>query len=123
MAWRDAPSQTKSFAITVVDPDAPGGRFIHWVLYNIPPGSFEMDQNVPQTPLLPSGAMQGLNDFKTIGYGGPCPPQGEKHAYIFTVYALDQLLPLPGGASFDELQAAMQGHILAESKITGFFAK
>jgi Raf kinase inhibitor-like YbhB/YbcL family protein len=119
--WEKAPDHTQSFALTVVDPDAPGGNFIHWVLYNIPASHQKIPSAFPTDEVLPTGQMQGPNDYGKIGYGGPCPPNKEKHAYIFTLYALDRVLPLSPGASLAELEKALSGHILAKTTITGYF--
>lgn len=83
LSWKDAPDGTKSFALSVVDPDAPGRTFIHWLVYDIPKDINEIDQGS-----LPKGAKQVRNDFGKEEYGGPCPPSGT-HRYIFTLYALD----------------------------------
>lgn len=123
LRWKDAPPETKSFALTIVDPDAPGGNFIHWVLYNVPATETSLPPNIPLEAVLPNGSMQGFNQFGKIGYGGPCPPLAETHSYIFTLYALDTMLPLPPGSSYAVLKNSMEGHILAESKLTGRFAK
>jgi len=92
LAWSEAPAGTKSFAITCFDPDAPtGSGFWHWLVVNIPPDVTELaaDAGNPKAPQLPRGALQTRTDFGTPGYGGPCPPAGDKpHRYIFTVYAL-----------------------------------
>jgi len=94
LSWSGAPSDTKSFAITVYDPDAPtGSGFWHWVVFNIPPSTTSIPKNAGslKAKLLPKGAIQSRTDFGTDGYGGPCPPQGDKpHHYIFTVYAVDE---------------------------------
>lgn len=92
LSWSDAPAETKSFAITMYDQDAPtGSGWWHWVVFNIPNGAIELieDAGNLQNSSLPEGSIQGLTDFGTRGYGGPCPPQNDKpHAYVITVYAL-----------------------------------
>jgi Raf kinase inhibitor-like YbhB/YbcL family protein len=94
LSWSGAPGEAKSFAITVYDPDAPtGSGFWHWVVFNIPPGTTSIPKNAGnvKAKLMPKGAIQSRTDFGTDGYGGPCPPQGDKpHHYIFTVYAVDE---------------------------------
>ena len=94
LAWSGAPAGTKSFAVTCFDPDAPtGSGFWHWLVVNIPPNITELalDAGNPRSPKLPQGALQTRTDFGAPGYGGPCPPQGDKpHHYIFTVYAVDE---------------------------------
>ena len=123
LAWSEPPAGTQSFALIVDDPDAPGGVFTHWVLFNIPPDSCELPEAVPAQSQLPSGALQGKNDFGKIGYGGPCPPPGRPHRYQFTLYALDRLLDLKAGASKRQVLEAMQGHILAQGQLTGMFQR
>lgn len=92
LKWTPGPMGTKSYAITVYDPDAPtGSGWWHWVVYNIPANVFELAVNAgdPTGKLLPPGALQGRTDFGTHAFGGACPPQGDKpHRYIFTIYAL-----------------------------------
>ena len=105
------------------DPDAPGGVFTHWLLFNIPPDSRELPEAVPAQAELASGALQGKTDFGRTGYGGPCPPPGRPHRYQFTLYALDQPLDLEGGASKKQLLSAMEGHILAQGQLTGTYQR
>ncbi len=123
LKWQNPPEGTKRFALTLTDPNAPEGEFIHWVVYNIPATLTSLPPSPSQELFKDHGILQGINDFKEIGYGGPCPPAKQKHSYVFTIYALDTILPLPSGCSYQELQKEMQGHILAETKLTGFFSK
>jgi Raf kinase inhibitor-like YbhB/YbcL family protein len=123
LQWSGAPVDTRSFALICEDPDAPRGTWIHWVLYNLPSGAVELVQGVPPLPELPSGARQGGNDFGKIGYGGPCPPPGKPHRYFFRLYALDILLSLAPGATRDELEAAMNQHILAQGTLMGVYQR
>ena len=123
LAWGEPPAGTQSVALIVDDPDAPGGVFTHWVLFNIPPDSRELPEAVPTQAELASGALQGKTDFGRIGYGGPCPPPGRPHRYQFTLYALDQPLGLEGGASKKQLLSAMEGHILAQGQLTGTYQR
>ncbi len=123
LRWDDPPSGTKSFAVVCVDPDAPHGTFAHWVLFNMPASSRELLEAVPQEASFPDGAMHGSNDFGKMGYGGPEPPPGNPHRYVFTLYALDNMLGIPAGASREEFLAAIKGHILAESPLTGTYAR
>ena len=123
LAWSESPAGTQSFALIVDDPDAPGGVFTHWVLFNIPSDSRELPEAVPAQPQLTGGALQGRNDFGRVGYGGPCPPPGRPHRYQFTLYALDRLLDLKAGASKKQVLEAMQGHILAQGQLTGTFQR
>ena len=123
LAWSEPPAGTRSLALIVDDPDAPGGVFTHWLLFNIPPDSRELPEAVPTQAELASGALQGKTDFGRTGYGGPCPPPGRPHRYQFTLYALDQPLDLEGGASKKQLLSAMQGHILAQGQLTGTYQR
>src|SRR5205823_5480868 len=101
------------------DPDAPAGTWVHWVVYNLPPDTTKLDENVPKTPTQPNGAMQGTNDFKKTGYNGPCPPKGKSHRYNFKLYALNKKLDLPPGATKAQVEAAMKGQIAAEAHTMG----
>ena len=120
--WEDVPEQTKSLALIADDPDAPVGTWVHWVLYNLPADSRELQEDLPKTKVLPNGAMQGTNDFRKIGYNGPCPPGGT-HRYFFKLYALDELVDLNPGARKKDLLDAMKGHILAECQLMGKFSR
>src|SRR5258708_6009330 len=95
LAWSAAPSATISFALMITDPDAPGGTFTHWVLYNLPANSGGIAANITKQGQLPDGSRQGLNDFGKIGYGGPCPPRGLTHRDFFDIFALDRNLNVP----------------------------
>jgi hypothetical protein len=123
IAWGEPPVRTQSFALIMDDPDAPGGVFTHWVLFNIPSSSRELLEAVPGQAQLPSGALQGKNDFGIIGYGGPCPPPGRPHRYQFTLYALDRSLELKAGASKKQAIDAMRGHILAQGQVIGTYQR
>ena len=119
LQWHDAPSGTQSFVLIMDDPDAPSGTWDHWLLYNIPAHIDNLTENMTQ---LPEGTLEGKNSWQKTGYGGPCPPTGE-HRYFFKLYALDNNLALANAASKSELENAMQGHILAQAKLMGRFAK
>ncbi len=123
LAWSKPPEGTKSLALIMDDPDAPMGVFTHWVIFNIPPDTQQFPEAVPTQPQLPSGAVQGKNDFGKTGYGGPCPPPGRPHRYRFTLYALDQPLSLPAGATKKQVLQAMEGHILAQGQLTGIYQR
>jgi hypothetical protein len=123
LTWDEPPSETQSFALIMDDLDAPGGVFTHWVLFNIPADSRELQEAVPAESQLSSGALQGKNSFGKTGYGGPCPPAGNPHQYQFTLYALDQLLDLHMGASKNEVFNAMQGHILGQGRLTATYQR
>ena len=105
------------------DPDAPAGTWVHWVLWNFAATARSLPQGVPRREQLDDGAQQGKNSFEKIGYNGPCPPAGQTHRYYFRLYALDTKLSLPAGASRDQLDAAMQGHVLAQAEYMGTFHK
>ena len=123
LAWSAPPAGTASFALIVTDPDAPGRTFVHWVLYNLPVGTQALPEGLPGLGQLTDGSRQGRNDFGEIGYGGPCPPPGSPHHYVFTLYALDAKLNLPVGATRAQVEAAMQRHILAKGELVGLFQR
>lgn len=120
--WKDAPAGTSNFALIVHDPDVPSGDWVYWVLYNIPAESNKLTEGVPAEKELADGTLQGRNSWHQVRYGGPCPPGGT-HRYIFTLYALDIKLKLEAGAERREVVHAMQGHILAESKLMGTYSR
>jgi len=105
------------------DPDAPGGTWVHWVLYDLPGTGGELPAGTARQGELPSGARQGRNDFKKLGYGGPCPPAGPGHRYCFRLYALDKSLGLHPGATRRELDRAMRGHLVASAELMGRYRR
>ena len=122
LAWGGVPGNTQSLALIVDDPDAPDPRaprgvWVHWVLYNLQPAIASLTEGISA---LPPGATAGANDFKKIGYGGPCPPIG-RHRYYFTLYALDATLPELGHATKAQIEHAMGGHILAKAQLIGTY--
>jgi Raf kinase inhibitor-like YbhB/YbcL family protein len=124
LVWSDPPEGTRSLALIVDDPDAPDPKapkltWVHWVLYNLPPTSIGLPEAIAAYA-LPPGTRQGLNDWNRTGYGGPCPPMG-RHRYFHKLYALDTSLPDLGQATKGKLEAAMQGHILAEAHWIGTY--
>jgi Raf kinase inhibitor-like YbhB/YbcL family protein len=121
LAWSGAPVNTATFALIVDDPDAPGGTFTHWVLFNLPRDVDHLDENIPSEPELDNGAVQGRNDFGRSGYGAPCPPRGETHRYRFTLNALNAPLPLPAGATRQQVLQAMQPHVLDQVQIVSTY--
>jgi hypothetical protein len=121
LRWEGAPEGTQSFALIAEDPDAPGGTFVHWVLYNLPAAITELPEGVPRGERLESGALQGVNDFRVVEYSGPCPPPGRTHRYYFILRALDAALDLGPGATKAQLETAMQGRVLAEAKLMGTY--
>ena len=112
-----APAGTRSLALIMDDPDAPGGIWVHWVAWNIPPQTREIPENG-----MPAGAHQGHNNWKRNGYGGPCPPSGT-HRYFFRLYALDTTLALAPSAAKADLQRAMEGHVLAAGQLMGTYKR
>jgi Raf kinase inhibitor-like YbhB/YbcL family protein len=123
LRWEGAPEGAQSFALIAEDPDAPGGTFVHWVLYNLPAAITELPEGLPRDERLESGALQGMSDFRVVGYRGPCPPPGRPHRYYFILRAFDAALNLGPGATKARLEAAMQGHVLAEAKLMGTYGR
>ena len=126
LSWRGAPSTTKSYAVTMYDPDAPtGSGWWHWVVYNIPASTTKLAAAAgdPTKTLLPSGAIQGHTDFGAGGYGGPCPPKGDKpHHYQITVFALDtDKLELPASATAAYVGFNLHAHTLATARLTALY--
>lgn len=122
--WTDLPENTKSLALIVDDPDAPDPNapkmtWVHWVLYNIPPESPGLAEN-SSPKMLPLGTLQGLNDWRQVGYRGPCPPIG-RHRYFFKLYALDRMLSDLQTPDKTSLEQAMQGHIIGQTELIGTY--
>lgn len=122
LKWSGVPKEAKSLALICDDPDAPVGTWVHWVLFNIPAAVNALPAGVPPDAALKNGARQGKNDFRKLGYGGPCPPGGT-HRYFFKVYALDTVLNLDSGSTKAQVVAAMKGHILAEGQLMGKYKR
>jgi Raf kinase inhibitor-like YbhB/YbcL family protein len=127
LAWRGAPANTKSFAVTMYDPDAPtGSGWWHWVVYDIPADQTGLatDAGAPDGSKLPAGASQGTTDFGEKGYGGPCPPPGKPHRYIITVYALDVAkLEVPDKATAAYIGFNLGAHQLAKATLTAKYGR
>jgi Raf kinase inhibitor-like YbhB/YbcL family protein len=121
LIWTEPPAGTQSFALIMDDPDAPMGTWVHWVVYNIPAATRELEENTPTTPELSNGIRQGYTSARSTGYHGPCPPSGT-HRYFFKLYALDKMLSLSDKADKKELLAAMEGHVLANVELMGTFS-
>lgn len=120
--WSGAPGQTKSFAILCDDPDAPIGDWVHWILFNIPADITEIKENISPDKKFSNGMAHGLTDFKSFGYGGPCPPSGT-HRYFFKIYALDIMLKADPGIKKKELLKLIEGHILAKGELIGRYKR
>jgi len=115
----NVPEGCASLALIMDDPDAVGavGRvWVHWLVWNIPPESPDFDESG-----TPAGSSEGRTDFDEVGYGGPAPPD-KRHTYVFRLYALDSRIDLGEGASKEQLEQAMRGHVIAEAKLEGTFA-
>ena len=121
LSWTDPPAGTRAFALIVDDPDAPGGTWVHWVLYDLPANAKSVPEGIAADK-LPAGAKQGVNDFRKTSYGGPCPPGGT-HRYYFKLYALDAPTDLKPGATKQQLLAAMKGHVLGEAEMVGKYGR
>jgi Raf kinase inhibitor-like YbhB/YbcL family protein len=121
--WSVPPAATKSFVLIADDPDAPGGTWVHWVIYNLSLDLRGLPEGVPATDHWLNGALQGLTDFKRVGYGGPCPPPGKPHRYYFKLYALDVVLNLKSRATKSRVLEACEGHVLAEAQLMGRFGR
>lgn len=122
LSWSGAHAETKTFALINDDPDAPAGTWVHWVIYNIPGNQYELKEAILSKKELDNGIIQGTNDFRKTGYGGPCPPSGT-HRYYFKLYALDTKLELQGDVTKDKLLEAMKGHILAEGQLMAKYSR
>lgn len=118
LTWSAPPQKTRSIAVLVDDPDAPGGDFVHWVAFNLPGTIVSLGEGADIGAL---GGISGTNGFEHLGYGGPCPPRREMHRYAFRVRALDAPLDAGPGATRDAVEAAMSGHVLAEGTLLGVF--
>lgn len=125
MSWDFITNKTKSYVLIMDDPDAVqvvGYTWNHWLLYDIPPGSNVIQEGKNKYGPLPAGVLKGLNSFGDTAYGGPCPPKGQKHTYVFTVYDLDlPSLGLPAGANSAAVRNAMKGHIIDSLVYRGTF--
>ena len=121
LSWTGLPADTSALALICDDPDAPGKTWVHWVLFNLPAVMRELPEGWPPKAEAPAG-LQGTNDFRKIGYGGPCPPSGT-HRYFFKLYALDSELALPSGATKAQVERAMEGHVLAEASLMGRYSR
>ena len=124
LSWSGIPPATKSLALIIDDPDAPDPAapkmtWVHWVLYNLPASITALPEGAA-SHALPPGTLEGINDWKRTGYGGPCPPIG-KHRYVHKLYALDIVLPDLGKPTKPQLENAMQGHIIDKAQLVGLY--
>jgi Raf kinase inhibitor-like YbhB/YbcL family protein len=121
VTWSAPPAGTKSLAILMEDPDAPGGDFTHWIVFNIRPDAL----SIPEASDLADtgGAVLGINGFNRASYSGPCPPKMELHRYFLRVFALDTLLPAAAGSNREAIDGAMSGHVLAEGALVGTYSR
>lgn len=126
LVWHGVPAGTQSLVLIVDDPDAPDPRapkmtWVHWLLYNLPPQATGLPEGVAGSH-LPSGTLQGVNDWRRTGYGGPCPPVG-RHRYFHKLYALDARLPDLKQPTKGALENAMRGHVLAQAELVGLYQR
>lgn len=126
LAWSGVPGNAQSLALLVDDPDAPDPKsptmtWVHWILYNLPPQLHQLADGIAAEN-LPAGTLQGLNDWRRTGYGGPCPPIG-RHRYFHKLFALDTRLPDLASPTKATLQAAMHGHVLAQAELMGWYQR
>lgn len=123
IGWGELPVEVKSLALVCDDPDAPGGDFVHWVIFNIPNETDSLPEGLAPRDTLDFGAIQGMTDFGSVGYGGPCPPRGSVHHYHFKLYGLDKMLEADKNITKDELLKKMEAHIVAKGEIVGLFKR
>jgi Raf kinase inhibitor-like YbhB/YbcL family protein len=119
------PSSARSLALVVEDPDAPGGTFTHWLVWGLSPQSASLASGVPPTADQWNGIalQQGRNDFRRPGYGGPCPPHGAEHRYVFRLLALDADPALGDGARRTDFDRAVAAHVVAEAELTAVYRR
>ena len=122
LRWDSVPAGTESIAIICEDPDAPSGTWMHWILFNLPAECRELAENIPDDETLHDSTRQGINDFGSIGYSGPCPPWGI-HRYFFKIFALDCTLDIVHLVDKDILNLAMGDHILATGQLMGRYQR
>jgi len=123
LEWSNIPENTKSLALIMDDPDAPGGTFTHWVIFNIPADSLGIPEAITNELQLPDASLQGRNSAGGIGYYGPYPPAGNRHRYYFALYALDEKPNLKAGASKEQLLKSIEGHTLDRGRLFGIYQR
>ncbi|MBN2256254.1 MAG: YbhB/YbcL family Raf kinase inhibitor-like protein [Anaerolineaceae bacterium] len=116
--WSGAPTNTKSYVLLMEDADGSTGMLTHWIVYDMPVSMILLPARMAEAGKIPGGIMQGTNAFGITGYSGPCPPVGENHQYIFTIYALDAKLDIAPGADIARLKEVMAPRILEQTSIT-----
>lgn len=119
LAVADVPPWARELALLVVDPDAPVRPFTHWVVHGLPAGTRLLRPGLVRAPRLPDGSRQGVNDYGTIGWGGPSPPPGPPHRYVFTLFAVDRPLALPERATAAQLHSALAGRLVDRAELVG----
>lgn len=122
LVWSGVPDSAVSLVLICDDPDAPGGTFDHWVVYNLPPDIEGLSESIAHGAEFEAGGNQGVNDFGKIGYGGPCPPSGT-HRYYFTLYAVDGTLYFAGPPSKQEVLDAMDGKVVEKAQLMGTYTR
>jgi Raf kinase inhibitor-like YbhB/YbcL family protein len=123
LSWSEPLSETQSLVILCDDPDAPAGTWNHWVFFNVLPTIRSLPEGVPPDQVVEGVGAQGSNSWQRVGYGGPCPPSGSVHRYVFKIYALDATLDLNAGASVKDVKKAMAGHVLVEGQLAGQYGR
>ncbi len=118
LSWKNPPAKTQSYALIMVDTDGSNGGFYHWILYNLPKDTKQLDEGVTK---LPPGTLVGTTNFGREQYNGPCPPKGSSHHYVFTLYALDGKLSLPAGEDAQTILAAIKPHVLGSVSYTTIY--
>ena len=123
LSWQNLPPGTKSLVVIVEDPDASGGKFTHWILYNIPPDQSRIEPARPNIQVLANGTRQGINSGGSYGYYPACPPFGPQHRYIFTLYAIDSEISIPEGETVNRqsIDRLMSGHVISQVDIITTF--
>lgn len=121
-SWTGAPAGTKSYVLVCDDPDS-SNNFVHWILYNIPFNALGLPKGIPKKPVTVDGMRHGMNNYGRMEYGGPCPPPGKPHRYVFRLSALDTVLALNAPVTREVLKKAMAGHVLGETEYMGKFGR
>jgi Raf kinase inhibitor-like YbhB/YbcL family protein len=120
LAWTNPPKNTQAYAIVMTDPDAPGGEFYHWIVYNLPKSEKQIDEGVAK---LPAGTLTGKNSFDKEQYNGPCPPKGSAHTYVITLYALSSKVSLPAGQDGKAVLAALKPHVAGSVTFSATYSR